>query len=115
MRQGTELSSNSQFMNLNFKTNTFRLVLILVASGPLFLSAQTDEPNPGKPAGKPNVKAWQKNRDEGQKAMAQGKGAEAEAFLQAALGEAEKFDAKDYRLAESLSDLGNLRLAAGDF
>ena len=61
------------------------------------------------------MKAWEKNRAEAQKAMAQGKAAEAATFLKAALGEAEKFDAKDYRLAESLSDLGNFRTTTGDF
>jgi tetratricopeptide (TPR) repeat protein len=125
IRQGLNFYKNGKSMNLNFKTTTTRSVLVLIATGQLFLSgpipAQTDESNPqkaaeaGKLRGKPNVKAWQKNRDAGQKALTQGQTAEAEAFLQAALGEAEKFDPKDYRLAESLSDLANFRAATGDF
>jgi tetratricopeptide (TPR) repeat protein len=76
--------------------------------------AQTDE-SAAKPRGKPDVKAWRKNREEGQKAMAQGKEIEAESFYEAALAEAEKFDSKDVRLAESLTDLGFLRFASQDY
>jgi|GEM_PF-2637239 tetratricopeptide (TPR) repeat protein len=68
-----------------------------------------------KPRGKPNSSAWSKNRDAGRKALAEGKVDEAGAFFEAALAEAEKFDSKDVRLAESLSDLANFRMRTQDY
>ena len=49
---------------------------------------------------KPNVKAWKKDREAAKKALAARNKAEAGTFLEAALTEAEAFDAKDYRLAK---------------
>src|SRR5690349_550638 len=48
IRKGAELSPHGRFMNLNLKTNTFLLVLILVATGPLFrraLAIRRGDPN----------------------------------------------------------------------
>ncbi|MDB6108980.1 MAG: Tfp pilus assembly protein PilF [Pedosphaera sp.] len=60
---------------------------------------------------KPNVKAWKKNRAAGKKARDEGEAQAAETFFRAALDEAQKFDATDYRLAASLQDLGALYAA----
>src|SRR5258706_493934 len=64
-----------------------------------------------RPRAKPNVKAWNKNREAGRQAQNKGDAQEAEAFYRAAVEEAENFGPADYRLAASLEDLGSLHAA----
>lgn len=67
-----------------------------------------------QPRRKPDVKVWKESRAEGQKALGKGDSFSAELFFQTALEEAENFDARDYRLAESLEDLGYFYAAKGN-
>ncbi|HWY76284.1 MAG TPA: tetratricopeptide repeat protein [Verrucomicrobiae bacterium] len=118
MNSNTFARESSHTVFCNRGRPGLRAVALLLLTGSLLFAfagdAQVDD-SPAKPRGKPDAKAWKKNRDEGQKAMAQGKEIQAESFYEAALAEAERFDSKDVRLAESLTDLGFLRFASQDY
>src|SRR5579884_234260 len=64
---------------------------------------------------KPDVKAWKADREAGQKALQNKDAAAAEQYFRAALAEANNFSADDYRLAESLTDLGVLYARTGHY
>ncbi|HEX3798338.1 MAG TPA: tetratricopeptide repeat protein [Verrucomicrobiae bacterium] len=83
------------------------LLLISIASPQL----RADE---SSPHGKPNVKAWSAKREAGQKAFEKKDFSAAKGFFTEALEQARNFDAKDYRLAESLSDLAAVDGRLGD-
>ncbi len=91
-----------------------RSALILAVLLHVLFSNTTQAQEPaGRPA-KPNPKAWQKEVDAAQKALDANSAEQAEALLQAALIEAQAFGKKDYRLAETLSALGRVRLLERD-
>jgi tetratricopeptide (TPR) repeat protein len=56
---------------------------------------------------KPGAKLWKSEKEQGETAFKNRQADEAETHFKAALAEAENFDAKDYRLAESLTELGD--------
>ena len=64
---------------------------------------------------KPNVKLWKSEKEQGEADFKARQTTDAEIHFKAALAEAENFDANDYRLAESLSELGELYARGGNF
>lgn len=64
---------------------------------------------------KPNTKLWESEKEAGEAAFKNRQFSEAETHFKAALAEAENFDATDYRLAESLTELGDFYARAGRF
>jgi tetratricopeptide (TPR) repeat protein len=92
--------------------------LIRLSAGILFMALslcpQIHADDTAKPQRKPDVKVWKASREEGQKALEQKNYAQAEVSFTAALEEARNFDAQDYRLAESLVDLGRVYYLRGN-
>ena len=96
-----------------FKPVTFRLPILLLAfllCAPALRADSTDAPKH-----KPNTKLWKSEKEQGETAFKNRQMTEAETHFQAALAEAENFDAKDYRLAESLTELGEFYARVGRF
>jgi tetratricopeptide (TPR) repeat protein len=89
----------------------FRLALVaLIFCTPLTRADSTDAPKH-----KPDTKLWKSEKEQGETAFKNRQMHEAETHFQAALAEAENFDAKDYRLAESLTEFGELYARTGRF
>ncbi len=80
----------------------------------LVIAPQLRADDAGKPHRKPDVKVWKTSREAGQKALEQKNYTLAEQSFTAALEEARNFDAQDYRLAESLVDLGRVYFIRGN-
>lgn len=75
---------------------------------------RADSPSDGQKR-KPNVKLWKSEKEQGEADFKDRQTTDAEIHFKAALAEAENFDAKDYRLAESLTELGDLYTRVGNF
>lgn len=76
-------------------------------------SSRADESTPARH--KPDARAWKADREAGQKALENKDAADAERYFRTALAEANNFSADDYRLAESLTDLGVLYARTGHY
>lgn len=86
------------------------LLIALIFCAPLSHADSSDAPKR-----KPDTKLWKSEKEQGEAAFKNHQLHEAETHLQAALAEAENFDAKDYRLAESLEELGQFYVSVGRF
>jgi tetratricopeptide (TPR) repeat protein len=89
-----------------------RLLGILLVA--LAICPQVRGDDGAQPRHQPDVKAWKTNREQGQKALEQKNYSQARDFFKAALAEARNFDAKDTRLAESLTDLAHVYYSTGN-
>jgi hypothetical protein len=86
------------------------MILAFLLCAPLTRADSTDAPKH-----KPDAKLWKSEKEQGETAFKNRQMHEAETHFQAALAEAENFDAKDYRLAESLTELGEFYARTGKF
>jgi len=96
-----------------FKPVTFRLPILLLAFSLCAPALRADSND--APRHKPDTKLWKSEKEQGEAAFKSRQMTEAETHFQAALAEAENFDAKDYRLAESLTELGEFYARTGKF
>jgi len=107
------LTGYNRIMNTNPRCSWFCLLpLLALIIGALPLHA--DSPPDGQKR-KPNVKLWKSEKEQGEAAFKDRQTTDAEIHFKAALAEAENFDAKDYRLAESLTELGDFYTRVGNF